>query len=309
MDLNLEAQIQSAATLSFNEQAALVLKLKEQLEHNQNPNDVLTLLQQLKKRADLFASIDREIDALLAKQAPNQASQALPVSLTMPLEQLNQMYGNNQSIFSSLTTLFADMEMRKALLICAIGWGIARLIATLPVLLILYNINMAYGTDDYVDYIFRILSTVLAAYVTYRTLKLKVPALGKKELMIFVIGMSIGAVLDMPFLTNFGSFVATIVGFMANWAAATITTILVLRRFLSSISSYLSVAVAWGIPYLIMCPLTLAFEPRFSSGIVQYQFYGGINIFFSLLGSLLYAALGVTACTLILRLLPAKRQT
>ncbi|HRW10547.1 MAG TPA: toll/interleukin-1 receptor domain-containing protein [Caldilineaceae bacterium] len=63
---NLKDQIETVAPLSFQEQTALLLKLKERLDEVDEFNDVLNLLRQLRKRDDLFAKVAQEIDALLA---------------------------------------------------------------------------------------------------------------------------------------------------------------------------------------------------------------------------------------------------
>jgi hypothetical protein len=62
---NLKDQIDSAQALSFDEQASLILKLKERLEDPNTRDDAITLLKQLRKRDDLYARIGREIYALL----------------------------------------------------------------------------------------------------------------------------------------------------------------------------------------------------------------------------------------------------
>jgi hypothetical protein len=62
---NLKDQIDSKAALSFDEQASLVLKLKERLEDPDTRQDAITLLKQLRKRDDLYARIGREIYTLL----------------------------------------------------------------------------------------------------------------------------------------------------------------------------------------------------------------------------------------------------
>jgi hypothetical protein len=62
-------QIQVAGELTFAEQAALVLKLKEGLDEAEHREEVCTLLTRLKKRDDLYARIGMEIDGLLASCA------------------------------------------------------------------------------------------------------------------------------------------------------------------------------------------------------------------------------------------------
>ena len=62
-------QIETTGELTFAQQAALVLKLKEPVGGVQNRSEVRTLLARLRKRDDLYARIGEEIDALLASDA------------------------------------------------------------------------------------------------------------------------------------------------------------------------------------------------------------------------------------------------
>jgi hypothetical protein len=62
-------QINSTNVLSFEEQAALVVKLKEQLICGEHREEVRKMLTQFKKRDDLFAKIAEEINAILAPRA------------------------------------------------------------------------------------------------------------------------------------------------------------------------------------------------------------------------------------------------
>ena len=75
---NLKNQIETTQSLSFEEQSALVLQLKERLANQDEINDVRKLLQRLRQRDDLLAKIAREIDFLLmstAKVSPNPESE------------------------------------------------------------------------------------------------------------------------------------------------------------------------------------------------------------------------------------------
>ena len=77
---NLKDQIETTQSLSFQEQSALVLQLKERLANQDESNDVRKLLQHLRKRDDLLAKISREIDSLLigtAKVSPEPESELM----------------------------------------------------------------------------------------------------------------------------------------------------------------------------------------------------------------------------------------
>ena len=72
---NLKDQIDAPVTLSFDEQASLVFKIKEHLQEPDNRDDAIALLSQLRRRDDLYAKIGEEIDSLLknATAAPQPA--------------------------------------------------------------------------------------------------------------------------------------------------------------------------------------------------------------------------------------------
>ena len=63
---NLNEQIETASTLNFQEQTALVFKLKERLREVESSDDALDLLRKFRKRDDLLAKVAGEIDSILA---------------------------------------------------------------------------------------------------------------------------------------------------------------------------------------------------------------------------------------------------
>ncbi|MCA9911618.1 MAG: hypothetical protein KC519_23345, partial [Anaerolineae bacterium] len=56
--------------LTFDEQASLIFKLKERLQEGDSPEDAVALLKRLRRRDDLYAKIDREIEELLPASRP-----------------------------------------------------------------------------------------------------------------------------------------------------------------------------------------------------------------------------------------------
>ena len=72
---SLKEQIDTTETLNFDQQTALVLKLKQHLKDSDSPDNALQLLGRLRKRDDLFAKVGDEIDTVLAseKAAPAAA--------------------------------------------------------------------------------------------------------------------------------------------------------------------------------------------------------------------------------------------
>lgn len=90
---NLKDQIDSSASLSFEEQASLIFKLKEHLNDEDNREDALTLLRHLRRRDDLYAKIGEEIDALIksaAAPAPPPPQPAREVTPSPPPEHARQ---------------------------------------------------------------------------------------------------------------------------------------------------------------------------------------------------------------------------
>jgi hypothetical protein len=69
-------QIDASGELTFAQQAALVLKLKEAAGAPRDRDEVRTLLSRLRGRHDLYARIADEIDALLAKATATAAPRA-----------------------------------------------------------------------------------------------------------------------------------------------------------------------------------------------------------------------------------------
>ena len=63
---NLNEQIETASTLNFQEQTALLFKLKERFREVEFPDDALDLLRKFRKRDDLLAKVAGEIDSILA---------------------------------------------------------------------------------------------------------------------------------------------------------------------------------------------------------------------------------------------------
>lgn len=78
---SLKEQLDAPKAMSFEEQAALVLRLKQSLEDNKNRADAVSLLRRMKERTDLFAKIDHEIDSLLEREDPHSAG----VARSMPM--------------------------------------------------------------------------------------------------------------------------------------------------------------------------------------------------------------------------------
>ena len=62
---SLKEQIEASETLSFHEQTALVVKLKDRLRDHEQANEVRRLLARLRQRDDLFSKVAEEIDLVV----------------------------------------------------------------------------------------------------------------------------------------------------------------------------------------------------------------------------------------------------
>jgi hypothetical protein len=72
---NLKAEIETSQTLSFEDQSAILLKLKERLKNEAEEKDVYQLLRKFKQRDELYHRIAEQIDELLAGKSPERVSQ------------------------------------------------------------------------------------------------------------------------------------------------------------------------------------------------------------------------------------------
>ncbi len=72
---NLKAEIETSQVLSFEDQSAILLKLKERLKNKAEEKDVYQLLRTFKQRDELYHRIAEQIDELLAGKSPERVSQ------------------------------------------------------------------------------------------------------------------------------------------------------------------------------------------------------------------------------------------
>lgn len=80
---NLKAEIEADKNLSFEEQSALLFKLKERLKHKNEEKDVHELLRRLKDRDELFFKIAQQIDTILEKDPAVSARPPKPKTETV----------------------------------------------------------------------------------------------------------------------------------------------------------------------------------------------------------------------------------
>ena len=78
---SLAEQVESTSALSFEQQSALIVDLRRSLKDAETAHDTRTLLEMLRKRRDLFATIAEEIDELV--RSPGQ-EQSYPTESEIP---------------------------------------------------------------------------------------------------------------------------------------------------------------------------------------------------------------------------------
>ena len=83
---DLKNQIEAATPLTFEQQTALVLKLKERARQRESRDDARALLEALRRRDDLYAKVATEIDSVLgeARGAPSAEPPERPRSGARP---------------------------------------------------------------------------------------------------------------------------------------------------------------------------------------------------------------------------------
>jgi TIR domain len=107
---SLSERIENTTSLSYEMQSALVLDLRKGLRDPEVTNDARTLLERLRKRRDLFATIADEIDELL--RSKGEASSGI---LRPPLQQskLASMASSNEQPSGETATLRSESKTEK----------------------------------------------------------------------------------------------------------------------------------------------------------------------------------------------------
>jgi hypothetical protein len=77
---NLKDEIDSDKALSFEEQASLLLRLKEHLHKEDEAEDIVQLFDQMRRRTDLYARVGEEIDEVLAKHRHSSTQPAVRIA-------------------------------------------------------------------------------------------------------------------------------------------------------------------------------------------------------------------------------------
>ncbi len=120
---SISRRIAPGSTLSYEEQSALVLDLKAVLRNPETQSDTRTLLEKLRKRRDLFASIAQEIDDLLADRGER------PFGTSQPIDELPESEGKSIEILAPTphASLKPETTHTRGKLGAMIGFGIGLL--------------------------------------------------------------------------------------------------------------------------------------------------------------------------------------
>jgi hypothetical protein len=148
---SLTERLETTANLSYEEQSALIVDLKRSLRESETTDDARALLERLRKRRDLLATIAEEIDELLAgtpktssvppqasapKQPPQGPSSGIRVVQQPPVtEPPNQNSPQSPTAIPVAATARQPKPKRRRILSIVIvlisifaGWGVAVLI-------------------------------------------------------------------------------------------------------------------------------------------------------------------------------------
>jgi len=144
---SLTEQLETTATLSYEEQSALLVDLKRSLRESETTDDAHALLERLRKRRDLLATIAEEIDEVLASTkkasaAPSRGYRPEPPSPVVPGIEQSPVTAQSEKIKpqtpSSSQAGASGMQQKPrrrwvlsiviALISILAGWGMAVLI-------------------------------------------------------------------------------------------------------------------------------------------------------------------------------------
>jgi hypothetical protein len=83
--LGLREQVDNPQMLSFEQQSALLIKLKTELKDPVSESDARELLQRFRKRRDLMAAIGDELDSLLTQRLSSSSRDSLAQNRSVPI--------------------------------------------------------------------------------------------------------------------------------------------------------------------------------------------------------------------------------
>jgi hypothetical protein len=330
----LKVQIEAAKTLSFDEQSAILLKLRAKLDEYQQSNnrldDIHELLRRFKKRDDLFARIDREIESLIHRiesVAPNPAptvsirsqfapAPSLPVSpppaQTPPISPPPPVYTgiNNFQASGQAAARGGVAKVRPATL----GWALAGLIAS--VLSLLPVSGVLFYAFDFTS---AFLAGGVAGYFTFRVFKQVFPQfqdeLQKRMAIGFALAWLAGAVVGTMVLSEGSALMTRLILHVVEGSIITVTVLGVLQKAVPTMLAQFrrSVMIAWGVGYFIMFVIYSLTEPMlFNFFDRAYNTEGDFTsyIFWSIVVVVIANSVGATVATwLNLRAMEKTEQT
>jgi len=249
---SLSEQVEATSILSYEKQSALVVDLRRSLRDIEAADDTRTLLERLRKRRDLFATVAEEIDELLrntrkASSAPFRTFEQEP-----PPGDLSQKAPSSghppRSVMATVTTS-DKRKMLLATLLVTIGWSVILLVSG----------SIAHAGGSVIGLLF---IGVIGGLINALALQLMHPSITRKQVLLVTGGWAIPFFFCTFPIRGFGMPF----GWGSAWAMAGLITGLVLRRVEPSVQGrqVLLISAGWIIGPII---------DNFFSGVSMVSFF------------------------------------
>lgn len=279
----LKIQIESKPRLSFDEQSAIFLKLKLKFEENQqtgkNSDDILDLLKRFKKRDDLLAKIDWQIDSLIEsiqsehtthstraqkKDTPSLHTDGwmnrLRLSVTRLTKHIEPEYPPRSIVnHTQITNPHGIRDWANRLLLAIVGWAIAGFIVSVLFIIILLEVMVLrenYSVGSLLEAVAAFLAGTTAGFFSYKAFQHNIPILRESRARSIALGFGVAWLVGLILSTLISieaPFLRRLVAHIGEGGGITLVTILVLRKRIPAIEhNKRSFILAWGIAYVIM---------------------------------------------------------
>jgi hypothetical protein len=301
---SLRDQIDAPTTLTFEEQAALIFRLRQHLQDGENPDDVLSLLRRLRRRDDLFARIAADIDLMLAgpQLPPPPLEPARPVRPAEPAPTMRMSSPERPSAAAPTAPLAFDWGwVTRA---AAPGWALSGLVVSITwFLLPIFGMNLF--NIWWLEGIFAFLAGGIAGYATHQVFRQRVSALQNSSPQPMIIGFAVVSLAaffgQRLFLTEW--FFGAVVGMLIIGVGFGFVVLNSLGHHAASVKqNAMAIRAAW----IVAAVLFFLGSIVVALSIVEAIYYGdfetvaAVTIGANIIGN---AVMGVVGCGLTLRAL------
>jgi len=312
---NLKDQIDLPRALTFDEQASLVFKLKEYLREAENRDDALNLLRRMKKREDLFAKIDKEIDGLLidATSAATPLKNTPVSTTTSPKPAYAAAAPHLGTAGQSANRMSQPFDWAPALVTAAVGWGISGVIYKLPLIVLILIPTLATMPSiilTLVDGFFNFCGGFTQAYVNSRVLRRTFPpsaTYNNTQLMVSYGFISVLSFIVVTILASADPNLVSFINSIISWLLESYVLLQFLRKVFPHINSS-GVYIPWLAAYAALFLMNIFFEPTYA-GILndttldQFSMWTNLVMTDVIVSVVSLAVGGTIGCGLILRTL------